>query len=364
MSSPTAAGGAGGKRRAPTMRPREVVVLGARGVGKSALVVRFVEEFFVDSYNPTIESTFVKKLKFRGERLELRIRDTTGQDEYSTFDPRYAVGVHGFVIVFSVTSKQSLQIADMVHSQVLNSLMGAADAVPRILVGTMTDLDSERKVTAEEGRAMAAKWGCDYVEVSAKSDINVGEAFRRLVAAIQRQAGGVAEPEAECCDGCCACSDLTTGQRACIDRAFAPSLATQLLLSVVVLVSAVKLALDEATGAPHRLALVGTAFGALSVAAAAVGMWAGKTHVDGRLRATTAFCLTVVTANAAALGIVAGLGDGSVRGATATEEVMVAGAVLLSVVHVAVAALAHAERRIGLLLREEAPLLTASDSWA
>lgn len=163
----------------------------------------------------------MKQLKWRSERLELHIRDTTGQDEYSTFDPRYAVGVHGFVLVFSVANKQSLQIAKMVHSQVLNSLMGTSDAVPRVLVGTMTDLESERMVSADEGRAVAEEWGCPYIEVSAKSDVNVGEAFRRLVANIQRQHAGV---QVTTSSGCSPCGPMSARSRSCVDRSFLPCL--------------------------------------------------------------------------------------------------------------------------------------------
>ena len=46
--------------------------------GKSSLTVQFVENHFVDSYYPTIENTFTKTLKFKGQEYTLEIIDTAG----------------------------------------------------------------------------------------------------------------------------------------------------------------------------------------------------------------------------------------------------------------------------------------------
>ena len=41
-------------------------MLGAGGVGKSSITVRFVQDMFVDSYDPTIEDSFRKMVTIRG----------------------------------------------------------------------------------------------------------------------------------------------------------------------------------------------------------------------------------------------------------------------------------------------------------
>jgi GTPase SAR1 family protein len=41
------------------MREFNVVVLGAGGVGKSALTVRFTQDIFLENYDPTIEGNFL-----------------------------------------------------------------------------------------------------------------------------------------------------------------------------------------------------------------------------------------------------------------------------------------------------------------
>ena len=42
-----------------------VVVLGSGGVGKSALVVKFVRGKFVDKYDPTIEDFYQKEVRYQ-----------------------------------------------------------------------------------------------------------------------------------------------------------------------------------------------------------------------------------------------------------------------------------------------------------
>jgi Ras family protein len=48
-------------------------------LGKSSLTVQFVDGHFIESYYPTIENTFRKTLKFKGQEYECEIFDTAGQ---------------------------------------------------------------------------------------------------------------------------------------------------------------------------------------------------------------------------------------------------------------------------------------------
>ena len=68
--------------------------------GKSSLTIQFVENQFVDAYDPTIENTFQKQLKHNGTVYDLMIVDTAGQDEYSIFPQ-----VHSWVDLENRTRK-------------------------------------------------------------------------------------------------------------------------------------------------------------------------------------------------------------------------------------------------------------------
>lgn len=41
--------------------------------------------------------------------------------------------------------------------------------MPILLVGNKTDKEEQRQVSFEQGRLLAAKWGCPYAEISCKT---------------------------------------------------------------------------------------------------------------------------------------------------------------------------------------------------
>jgi hypothetical protein len=47
--------------------------------GKSTITIQFCEGHYVDAYNPTIENTFHKVMRFNNEDFEVDIVDTAGQ---------------------------------------------------------------------------------------------------------------------------------------------------------------------------------------------------------------------------------------------------------------------------------------------
>ena len=49
------------------------------GTGKSSMTVQFVDGHFVESYYPTIENTFSKVIKYKGQEYATEIIDTAGQ---------------------------------------------------------------------------------------------------------------------------------------------------------------------------------------------------------------------------------------------------------------------------------------------
>jgi Ras homolog enriched in brain len=67
------------------------------------------------------------------------------QDEYSRLSRNASLGVHGYALVFSIVSRQSFELIRHVNDSLLNTLGDAPD-VPRVLVGSMSDLSSQRQI--------------------------------------------------------------------------------------------------------------------------------------------------------------------------------------------------------------------------
>ena len=164
-------------------RERKIAILGYRSVGKSCLAIQFIENKFVEYYEPTIEHTFKKSIVINNQSYDLSLVDTAGQDEYTIFPPEYSVEMNGYVLVYSIDSPQSFEICKNIHFKLVD-LLGTSD-IPTILVGNKCDLEQEsntrRKVSQEEGKQLAEKINAMFIETSAKDNENVEEIFRKLI---------------------------------------------------------------------------------------------------------------------------------------------------------------------------------------
>eukprot|EP01129_Flabellula_baltica_P006622 TRINITY_DN2495_c0_g1_i1.p1 TRINITY_DN2495_c0_g1~~TRINITY_DN2495_c0_g1_i1.p1 ORF type:complete len:199 (-),score=21.87 TRINITY_DN2495_c0_g1_i1:528-1076(-) len=164
---------------------RKIAIMGLPAVGKSTVTIRYINNTFSESYHPTIENTFQKRIKLNNQLFNTEIIDTAGQDAYSIFGRQYAVGVHGYVLVYSITSLYSFEMVKVINEKILNAL--GCEQVPRVLVGNKSDMGSDREVTVEQGRALAESWGCQFYETSAKENENIDDIFGGIIEEIQRE---------------------------------------------------------------------------------------------------------------------------------------------------------------------------------
>ncbi|KAH7105397.1 small GTPase superfamily [Auriculariales sp. MPI-PUGE-AT-0066] len=155
-------------------RKRRLVVLGARSVGKSSLVLQYVEKHFIESYHPTVESFFTKTITVNGIEYETAILDTAGQDEFSIFNSKHAIGIHGYVLVYSVASRQSFEMVKIIYDKIIDFC--GLRAIPCVIVGSKSDLQ-RREVPTTEAQALATRLGCGFIETSARENSNVDKVF-------------------------------------------------------------------------------------------------------------------------------------------------------------------------------------------
>ncbi|XP_019372846.1 PREDICTED: GTP-binding protein Di-Ras2 [Crocodylus porosus] len=157
-----------------------VVVFGAGGVGKSSLVLRFVKGTFRESYIPTIEDTYRQVISCDKSICTLQITDTTGSHQFPAMQRLSISKGHAFILVYSVTSRQSLEELKPIYEQICQ-IKGDVESIPIMLVGNKSDESQNREVESSEGDAMAKKWKCAFMETSAKLNHNVKELFQELL---------------------------------------------------------------------------------------------------------------------------------------------------------------------------------------
>jgi len=157
----------------------KVALLGDGSVGQSCLTVQFTQRSFMKHYDQTIENAYSQLVVVDGENIDLEIIDTAGQEEYKVMRAQYIRSAQGFLLVYSVTSRTSLEILQEIWQQIIDNKRKENSSV--VLVGNKCDMNDEREVSKEEGEALARKIGCFFFEASAKAGTNVDEAFTTLI---------------------------------------------------------------------------------------------------------------------------------------------------------------------------------------
>jgi small GTP-binding protein len=174
----------------------KIVVVGASGVGKTAIVNQLVNKTFKEEGQPTIGVEFKSfAIQAEGENVKLQIWDTAGQERFRSVSKAYFRNAVGAVLVFDLTQKPSF---DELNTWIndLNALCAPNAYI--ILVGNKSDLADERAVSAGETQETAKRYNLEYLETSAKDGSNIAEAFTRLAVGIVLKArqGLVTQPPA------------------------------------------------------------------------------------------------------------------------------------------------------------------------
>jgi len=157
----------------------KILIIGESGVGKSSLLLRFVDDSFDPEQPATIGVDFkVKTVTVDGNQIKLAIWDTAGQERFRTLTPSYYRGAHGAIFVYDVCSRESFNKL----SQWLTELetYSTKSSVVKMLVGNKIDKEN-RQVTRDEGVRFARKHSMLFIEASAKTREGVQLSFEELV---------------------------------------------------------------------------------------------------------------------------------------------------------------------------------------
>lgn len=87
-----------------------MVLVGSSGVGKSSLLVRFVDDQFKGDLLATIGVDFrFRTIEVDGKKVKIQIWDTAGQDTFRTIISAYYKGADSIVILFDLNEPASFR---------------------------------------------------------------------------------------------------------------------------------------------------------------------------------------------------------------------------------------------------------------
>jgi len=186
----------------------KLVLLGEAAVGKSSLVLRFVNNDFQENKEPTIGAAFLtQKCNLPARTIKFEIWDTAGQERFASLAPMYYRNAQSALVVYDLTKPTSLIKAKHWVAELQRQ---ASPGIVIALVGNKLDLTNEpgsssnplgdeeesdaadgedadgdaRKISTSEAKSYAEEEGLLFFETSAKLGTNVTEVFTAIANAI------------------------------------------------------------------------------------------------------------------------------------------------------------------------------------
>jgi len=159
----------------------KIVLIGDQAVGKTSLVLRYINNTFSEHYISTIGADFlIKDLELMRAPVRLMIWDLGGQQQWEGIRARYMQGSDGVILVFDVSRKESIQQYIGRWVQEVEDFIG--DNIPLIVVGNKIDLKPQANL--KEAAEICKIQQYPYLETSAKTGDRVEAMFKRITAEI------------------------------------------------------------------------------------------------------------------------------------------------------------------------------------
>ena len=154
----------------------KIALFGDEKVGKSSILKQLQSKSFSSEYEPTIsEVCDVTLMSKDGVRRKITFFDTAGSVEFPPMTRLTMTKCDANVVVYSVTSKKSLEVANRRLVEIAH-IKGTGCVC--LLIGNKCDVaENAREVSFESGLRCAVNNKCAYIEVSALSSINLIDAI-------------------------------------------------------------------------------------------------------------------------------------------------------------------------------------------
>ena len=164
----------------------KVLVLGNSAVGKSSIIVKYIDNKFSLNYMSTLGIDFKQKnIKLKnGKEISLRIFDTAGQERYKSVSFSFIKKADGIILMYDITNKSTFEA---INDWIKNISEFGKENLSIVLVGNKCDKSEERAVSIEEGKEKSNEYKIPFFETSCKDGINVQETFDKIIEEILKK---------------------------------------------------------------------------------------------------------------------------------------------------------------------------------
>jgi Ras-related protein Rab-1A len=142
-----------------------VHTLGNSYVGKTSLNIRFIDKRFdeIDLSTTLCRDFRFKVIELDSKVVKMQVWDTQETERFRAISSVYYKGAQGVFVVYDVTDRASFIDAPYWLNEVRRR---APQDVVLLLLGNKSDLEAQRAVSFEEGKALADEFRISFMETS------------------------------------------------------------------------------------------------------------------------------------------------------------------------------------------------------
>ena len=155
----------------------KTLVIGDSRVGKTSLLLKYVDKSFPDEHISTIGVEYKEKLITKdGFNIRLQIWDTAGEERFRSITKSIYKNTHGVLFVYDITQKDTF--ANVKHW--IKDTENIDREIRGVIVGNKIDL-KDRIISKTDLDEIGEKYKMPVIETSAKEGTNVNECFELLI---------------------------------------------------------------------------------------------------------------------------------------------------------------------------------------
>ena len=160
------------------------VIIGDSGVGKSNILLRFINNTFSEEFRSTVGVEFAAKNIIMNKNMYIvQIWDTAGQETFRSISRAYYKNSCCACVVYDISNYSTFE---SVQSWIEDCKSQSSKSILLILIGNKNDLNDMRQVTYDEGANFAKSNNMIFLETSAKTGDNIKEIFNKSVKKIDQ----------------------------------------------------------------------------------------------------------------------------------------------------------------------------------
>ncbi|XP_074578721.1 uncharacterized protein LOC141835191 isoform X1 [Curcuma longa] len=156
----------------------KLVLLGDGRVGKTSLVLRYVNNVFSEKQEATVQASYLtKRVVAGGVPITLSIWDTAGQERFHALGPIYYRDADAALLVYDITDSDTFV---RVKKWVKELQQMASKDIVMAIAANKSDLVRSKKYDTQEAESYATSIGAKLFVTSAKFGTGIDEVFHEI----------------------------------------------------------------------------------------------------------------------------------------------------------------------------------------